>query len=145
LNLIDVNLLLYAYNPSFPRHDRAKRWWEDQLSGPEPVHLAGVSIVASIRIGTNPRAFEKPLTGPVAVAIVASWLEAPVVRILGPGERHWEVLSRLIVETPLHGPIVSDGHLAALAIEHGLTLCTSDRDFRSFPGLRAWNPLEDEG
>ncbi len=140
--LVDANLLLYAYNPSFHRHQQARAWLERVLSRPDPVCLAWATILAFLRIATNPRAFEYPLSMEEAVPIVSAWLKQPMVTILEPGERHWAVLTELLSQTQVRGPAVMDAHLAALAIEHGAVLCTSDRDFARFPNLRMLNPLE---
>jgi len=141
VTLIDANLLLYAYNPSFALHDRARDWLQRTLSSHEAVCLAWATVVAFIRIGTNPRAFEQPLTAGEAVEIVSTWLTWPSVDLLDPGDRHWEILSGLLAETRVRGPLVADAHLAALAIEHGATLASTDRDFSRFPGLSLVNPL----
>lgn len=140
--LVDANLLLYAYNPSFERHERSRVWLEQVLSKPRPVRLAWATILAFLRIGTNPRAFEYPLSIEEAIRIVSEWLAQPMVAILEPGERHWAILSDLLSTTQLRGPTVMDAHLAALAIEHGATLCTSDKGFTRFSGLRMLNPFE---
>ena len=139
--LIDANLLLHAYNSSSDHHQAARRWLEVAFSQPEPVRLAWVTVLAFLRIGTNPRAFEYPLSTAEASAIVSEWLEQPAVAILDPGERHWTILSGLLRTAQACGALVMDAHLAALAIEHGATLCTSDRDFTRFSGLRISNPL----
>lgn len=139
--LIDANLLLYAYNPSFPLHRPARRWLEDAFSGSDLVRLGWLTIVAFLRIGTNARAFEHPLTTNEAVRIVEEWIAQPTIDLLGPGERHWEIFAELLTATQARGPVVTDAHLAALAIEHGATLCTTDRDFTRFPRLRTLNPL----
>jgi hypothetical protein len=140
--LVDANLLLYAYNPSLERHERSRVWLEEVLSKPGPVRLAWATILAFLRIGTNPRAFENPLSIEEAIRIVSEWLAQPMVAILEPGERHWAILSDLLSTAQLRGPTVMDAHLAALAIEHGATLCTSDRGFTRFPGLRVLNPFD---
>ncbi|HLJ61099.1 MAG TPA: type II toxin-antitoxin system VapC family toxin [bacterium] len=139
--LVDVNLLLYAYNPAFEHHVRARDWLEEVLSHTDPVCLAWATILAFLRIATNPRAFEHPLTIREAVPIVSDWLAQPMVTIVEPGERHWTILQDLLTRVHARGPAVTDAHLAALAIEHGATLCSSDRDFERFPGLRVLNPL----
>ncbi len=140
--LIDANLLLYAYNSSLEHHQRAREWLEEVLSKPaEPVHLAWVTILGFLRISTNPRAFPKALSVKEALAIVSEWLSLPTVHVLDPGERHWDILTSLLSQGQARGPLVMDGHLAALAIEHGAVLCTSDKDFARFPGLRLLNPL----
>ncbi len=140
--LVDVNLLLYVYNPSFSLHTKARDWWERTLSRPDPVRLAWVTILAFLRISTNPRSFESPLTIEESTAFVSEWLSLPMVDILEPGERYWGILSELLRTTQSRGASVMDAHLAALAIEHGATLCTSDRDFIRFPGLEVLNPLQ---
>lgn len=139
--LVDANLLLYAYNPSFERHERARLWLEGILSRPDPVRLSWITILAFLRISTNTRAFEHPLSSGEAVAIVSQWLERPMVGILEPGERHWEILCGLLEDTKLRGALVMDAELAALAIEHGATLHTTDRDFGRFEKLRVVDPL----
>lgn len=139
--LVDANLLLYAYNASFPDHMKAKEWLEGRLSGVEPVFLAEATILAFLRISTHPRAFESPLLAAEAVTHVREWLARPNVGVLVPGERYWDILSRLLSETRARGPLIMDAHLAALALEHGATLATTDRDFQRFPGLKTHNPL----
>ena len=141
--LVDANLLLHAYNTSSPDYEIARSWLEKTFSGSELVRLAWVTLLAFVRIGTNSRAFPRPLTSPEAVAIVSDWLRQPAVAMLDPGERHWEILKSLLTENQVYGPLVMDAHLAALAIEHGATLCTSDQDFSRFPSLRAQNPLKE--
>lgn len=139
--LVDANLLLYAYNPSDPNHGRAREWVERTFSGAEPVRLAWVTILAFIRIGTNPRAFPNPLSIADAVSTVGEWLAQHAVDVLQPTERHWEILSELLPKAQARADLVTDAHLAALAIEHGAALCSTDRDFARFPKLRFENPL----
>jgi toxin-antitoxin system PIN domain toxin len=139
--LIDANVLIYAYDSSSPFHGPARRWLEEVLSRPEPVRLAWVSILAFLRITTHPRVFEKPLSIDEAVSIVDSWLGQPPVAVLEPGSRYWPILRQLLPAAQARGPLVMDGQLAALAIEHGATLCSTDLDFTRFEGLRLENPL----
>jgi len=141
--ILDANLLLYAYNVSFDLHPRAKAWLEHTLSAPVPVGLPWATILAFLRITTNPRAFTRPLTPTEATTIVSTWLAHPTVTLVQPGARHWEILSRMLVDTRSRGARVSDAHLAALAVEHGAVLYTTDRDFRLFAGLQTANPLQD--
>jgi len=140
--ILDANLLLYAYNASSDQHDSARRWLERTLAAPLPVGLPWATILAFLRIGTNPRAFPSPLGIEEATAIVSDWLAHPTVAVVEPGERHWEILRQLLLTVQARGPRVADAHLAALTLEHGATLCTSDRDFRLFPELRIENPLD---
>jgi uncharacterized protein len=145
MTLVDANLLLYAYNRSAPEHERSRLWLEGALSGRELFGLSWQTILAFVRIGTNQRAFEHPLGVDEAVAAVSAWLARPMVRILAPGERHWEILRELLVGGQAGGALAMDAHLAALAIEHGAVLYTTDRDFSRFSGLKAVNPLATEG
>ena len=140
--LVDVNLLLYAYTPSLARHSIVRPWLEKAFSGLQPVRIAWVTLLAFLRIGTDSRAFSHPLSAAEATAIVSEWLRLPAVAVLEPGERHWEILSGLMTENQANGPLVMDAHLAALAIEHGATLCTTDQDFSRFPGLQVFNPIK---
>lgn len=139
--LLDANLLLYAYYPRAEQHEASRAWIEETFNGPEQVGLPWPTIWAFLRIGTNPRAFEQPLSVAEACEVVSSWLELPAVALVEPGDRHWQVLSELMPRAQVSGPMVSDAVLAALAIEHGATLCTTDRDFARFQGLKFINPL----
>jgi len=141
LILVDANLLLYAYVPSSKHHEVARGWLETSLSNSERLGLSWVTILAFIRIGTNPRLLERPLSVDEAIKIVSAWLERPNVVVLNPGEKHWEILQNLLLEGQAAGPLTTDAHLAALAIEHGATLASADRDFARFPGLTLLNPL----
>lgn len=145
MKLVDANLLIYAYDRSSPRHEPARRWLQEAFSGTEPVRLAWVTLLAFLRITTHPRAFENPLAMGEAASFVDEWLVQPPVGILAPGERCWEILRRLLPAAQVRGPLVMDAYLAALAMEHGATLCTSDRDFTRFEGLNLFDPLAAAG
>jgi len=140
--LPDANLLLYAHNVTSEEHSKAKRWLEAILSGAEPVGLCWPVILAFLRIATNQRIFPRPLSRTQAVVIVADWLEQPQTVVLSPAENHWTILQRMLSAGKASGVLVSDAHLAALAVEHGATLYSTDRDFTRFPGLKFQNPLE---
>jgi hypothetical protein len=139
--LIDANLLLHAYNPRSADHQASKQWLEEVLSGTGLVRFAWVTLWAFIRIATNPRVFEHPLSVAEADAVVSSWLAQPAAGVLDPGERHWEILRGLLKEGQAAGTLAMDAALAAIAIEHGATLCSTDRDFTRFPGLDWVNPI----
>jgi toxin-antitoxin system PIN domain toxin len=140
--LIDANLLLYAYHERAEQHRAARAWLEATLSGSELVRFAWVTLWAFLRIATNPRVFERPLSAAEAAAAVSSWLDPPVAAVLDPAERHLEILTALMQDAQASGPLVMDAAIAALAIEHGATLCTTDRDFARFAGLKWRNPLQ---
>jgi len=139
--LLDVNLLLYAYDSSSKNHSKAKNWWESKLSQAQPVALPWTTILAFLRIVTNPRILTSPLDIAEASEIVQSWLERPMVFIPAPTEQHWIILKKLLIESQSPANHVPDAHLAALAIEHGALLCSSDRDFLRYNELRWENPM----
>lgn len=138
----DANLLLYAYHPRAKAHADSHRWLESVLSGHETVGLTWLAIWAFLRIGTNRRVFEEPMSVDEATKAVTSWLDRPQVTIIEPRARHWTILQTLLEEAQCVGPLVTDATLAALVIEHGGTLYTTDRDFSRFPELSWKNPLE---
>ena len=141
MTIIDANVLLYAYNADAAEHDSAREWLESQLSASDILCFSWQTITAFLRISTNTRAFAHPFTIAEATRIVTDWLERPQSVVLTPGERHWDILSNLLTTGQAVGPLVMDAHLAALALEHGCTLATTDRDFARFPGLQIVNPL----
>jgi toxin-antitoxin system PIN domain toxin len=138
--LVDANVLLYAYQPRSGQHESCRRWVERAFSGEEPVGLPWVTALAFIRISTNPRIFEAPLSAAEAIAIVSSWLVRDAVFIIEAGEQCWEILKSLLVDAQVTGPLVMDAFLAALALENGATLVTTDRDFSRFAKLRVHDP-----
>jgi len=139
--LVDANILLYAYDRSSPRHDAARTWLEAALSAEEPVGLPLVTLVAFLRIVTNPAVFRRPLSPSRAIEIVESWLARQNVSTVHPSERHWSILAEVAARGQARGALLVDAHLAALAIERGATLATTDRDFARFAGLRFRDPL----
>jgi toxin-antitoxin system PIN domain toxin len=139
--LVDANILLYARNSAADLHAPSREWLEEKLNGAAPVALPWPSLLAFLRIATNPRAFRRPLTMPAAWEQVSSWLSAETVWSPEPTDRHADVLGKLLALPGVYGNLVPDAHLAALAIEHGLTLCSTDGDFARFPGLTWLNPL----
>ncbi len=145
MTLLDANILLHAYNSSSQQHDAARRWLEERFSGVGPVRVAWVTVLAFLRISTNPRAFPSPLSPAEAAEIVSQWFAHPGFGTIEPGDRHWPILSSLMTQAQCRGPLVMDAHLAALAIEHGAALATTDKDFARFANLRLIYPLEETG
>ncbi|MGD8292848.1 MAG: type II toxin-antitoxin system VapC family toxin [Desulfobacterales bacterium] len=139
--LVDANILLYAEDALQSRHQQARAWWDDQLSGTVGVCLCWTVLSAFIRIGTNPRVFEHPLSLEQALARVQSWLDQPCTRVVRPTERHWTVFKQMLTEGQATANLVTDAHLAALAIENGCELASTDSDFARFPKLKWRNPL----
>ena len=141
MKLLDLNLLIYAVNRDSECHDTARCWLEKTLSGKEPVGLAWVVVLGFLRIATNSRILQKPLSPDQALGVVDGWLAQPVVRLLQPGEEHWRILRSLLTHSGTAGNLTTDAHLAALAIENGCELCSTDHDFGRFARLQWMNPL----
>ena len=139
--LVDANLAIYAYNERDPRHATARSWLEASIGGSEPVGFAMVTLLAFVRISTDSRLHREPLSTATAFGIIRSWLGHPNVRMVAPTERHWSTFEDVAAYGQARGPMLMDAHLAALAIEHGATLATTDRDFSRFSGLRTIDPL----
>lgn len=139
--LVDANLLIYAKGADLPPHRRAIAWLEATLRDGARVGLPWASLLAFLRISTNPRLLNQPLPMAEAWAQVEEWLALPGVWIPQPTEQHAQVLGELLVASNGAGNLVPDAHVAALAIEHGLEVCTTDADFARFPGVRWRNPL----
>jgi len=139
--VLDANILLYAYDAASDQHAKARAWVEEVLSGADPVGLPWQTITAFVRIVTNPRLSGKRFTPSEVIDLVDQWVTQPNVRLLGPGDHHWSFLRQTILEGQARGPLITDAQLAALTIEHGGMLCTTDRDFSRFPGLRWQNPI----
>jgi len=139
--LLDASLLIYAHVTSFPEHSAARDWLDAQLSGSAPVGLPWPSLLGFLRIVTNPRVFEQPEPISEAWDQVAAWLACESAWIPQPGERHVEILASLLADPGVRANLVPDAHLAALAIEHGLLLHSTDGDFARFASLRWSNPL----
>lgn len=142
MKLTDVNLLLYALDSSSPRHAEARRWLEEQLSGTETFAFSLSVLLAFVRLATSGRIFTTPLRPDEAFEVVDGWLEQPCTAVIAPGDRHLVLVRELLEPLGTAGNLVSDAHLAALAIEHGAELCSADRDFARFPRVRFVNPLE---
>ena len=141
----DINLLLYAYDSASPIHKAAVAWWQESLSGTEPVGLPRVVIFGFVRIGTNPRAFQRPMTAGEAASHVRDWLAQPSVQVLDSGPRHVEQVLKLLEGMGTAGNLVTDAQIAAAALEYDAILHTTDTDFLRFPGLRWFNPITGTG
>jgi hypothetical protein len=140
--LLDVNVLIYAVAADLPQNPTVRPWLDRSLSGTARVGLPWLSLLGFWRITTNPRAFERPLGADEAWAQIEEWLDRPAAYIPAPGDRHRQILSTITRENRPTGNLVPDAHLAALAIEHGLTLATTDAGFARFSGLRTVDPTQ---
>lgn len=139
--LVDANILLFAVDRASRFHQAAATWLTDRLRGTRRVGLPWQCLTAFVRISTHPRASERPLSPGEAWSYVEDWLAAEPAWVPGPTERHQEVLGALVTTYDLRGNLVADGHLAAIALEHGLTVCSADTDFARFKEITWENPL----
>jgi toxin-antitoxin system PIN domain toxin len=139
--LVDANLLIYAIDRESVHHSKARAWVEQILSETTPVGIAWIVVLAFLRVTTIQRQTRRVLSLERAVAFVDSWLAMPHVSLVLPGEQHWPILRNLLQLSGTTGNLTSDAHLAALAIEHGYTVFTADRDFQRFIGVNVVNPL----
>jgi len=139
--LVDANLLIYAYAVELPQHAAAHAWLDQQLNTLPRVGLPWPSLLAFVRLVTHPRVFERPVSVATAWQQVEQWLQVPAVWVPGPTACHAGILGPLLREATPRANLVPDAHLAALAIEHGLTLYSTDGDFARFPGVTWHNPL----
>lgn len=140
--LVDVNVLIYAVAADLPQHTAVRPWLDTTLAGPARVGLPWHSLLGFWRITTNPRAFDRPLGADEAWAQICDWLDRPAAYLPAPGDGHRQVLADIVTSTRPTGNLVPDAHLAALAIEHGLTLATTDGGFARFRGLRIVDPTQ---
>ena len=141
MKLLDANLLIYAVDEASPRFAQAHPWVEQLLAGQETVALAWTVVLAFLRLTTKRQVMTSPLTADEALDIVDGWLERPNTVVVHPTDRHAAVLRELLASLGTAGNVVTDAHLAALAIEHGAELCSCDADFSRFTGLRWTDPL----
>jgi len=139
--LLDANLLIYAVDADSPHHERARHWLEHTLSSDTAVGLPWIVVLAFVRITTRPGVLRQQLSAEQAIAFVDQWLDQPYVEMVGPGGAHWPLLKQLLREAGAAGNLTTDAHLAALAIEGGCELASTDHDFRRFAGVRLINPL----
>jgi uncharacterized protein len=139
--LVDANVLLYAEDSLSGEHAAVRSWWDERLSGDAPVCLSWSVLQAFIRIGTNPRLHQRPLRVREACERVQSWFDQPCVRLIQPTDHHWALFQQMLKEGNAVGNLVSDAHLAALAVEHNCVLQSTDTDFARFPSLKWENPL----
>jgi len=142
MKIVDINLLIYSINKDTPHHSKAKKWLEDSLSSNEPFGFAWIVILGFLRIVTNGRIMPTPLIPEVAIDSVNDWLIQPPSLTIVPTHQHWSIFKELLMPLGVAANLTSDAHLAALAIEHGARLYSTDNDFSRFQTLRWTNPIE---
>jgi toxin-antitoxin system PIN domain toxin len=142
MDLLDVNVLVYAYRTDAPNHAAYRRWLEDVINGEQSYGMADIVLSGFLRIVTHPRVFNRPTDITSALGFVGAVRNQENCVHIAPGPRHWEIFTRLCQTAGLRGNLVPDAYLAALAIESGSQWITADRDFSRFPGLKWRHPLE---
>lgn len=134
--LPDVNVLIYAFRPEMPEHSRCRQWLQGVVDQDTRFGISPLSLGALVRVTTNRKSWKEPSSLQSAFRFSDYLLGQPHCQVVEPGERHWDIFSRLCVDTETRGPRVSDAWYAALAIEWGCEWVTLDRDYSRFPGLR---------
>lgn len=137
----DLNLLLYAHDATSPRHEAARTWWEELSNGTERVGLSWLVVAGFIRLTTGPSVMGQPATPSQAIDTVEEWFRLPHVSPINPGSEHLRLLRQALAAAGVGGNLVTDAHIAALAMEYQAEVHSNDSDFGRFPGLRWRNPL----
>lgn len=141
MKIIDLNLLIYAVNRDAPDHDTARSWWESCLCGTETIGLPWAVLLGFLRITTHPKIMPNPITSGQAVELVEDWLRQPPVQVIAPTDRHWSIFRQFVSDFGTAANLTTDAHIAALAVERGAVLYSSDNDFSRFRHLQWINPL----
>jgi toxin-antitoxin system PIN domain toxin len=142
VKLLDLNVLVYAIDETAHHHRTARPFLADAMSSSETIGIPTAVAIGFVRLTTNPRVMVEPLDTATSIGVVTGWLSRPNVVVPGPTRRHFDILGELLAGLGTAGNLVSDAHLAALAIEHGAELCSYDHDFARFPGLD-WRPPDE--
>ena len=142
MKIVDVNVLVYAINTASAHHEVARRWLESAIASDEPTGFPWTVVLGFLRVSTRPGALPRPPSVGEATRVASNWLADPGVRIIRESGEHWLHLRRLVVSVGTAGNLTMDAHLAALAISHGATMVSFDRDFGRFPWLRWQNPTD---
>lgn len=139
--LPDVNVLVYVVNEDAALHERVAGWWGGLLAAGTPIALTDMTLLGFLRISTHPRLLPRPLTAEQALDQVAEWTAMVQARLVRPTARHWDLVDSLLRRAGVAGNLTTDAHLAALSIEHGVTIASGDTDFARFHGIRWLNPM----
>ncbi len=139
--LVDANVLIYAIDEDSPQHPPAREWLEQAFAGFEPIGLPWIVLLAFVRLVTRPAIVRHPLPAAAALAYVDEWLSLPAVQPVSPGPGHWAVLRTLLATAGTAGNLTTDAHIAAQALELAAPICSADRDFLRFPGVKLVGPF----
>jgi toxin-antitoxin system PIN domain toxin len=139
--LVDANVLIYAIDEDAPQHPPARQWLERAFSGIEPIGLPWIVLLAFVRLVSRPAIVRHPLSAEAALGYVDEWLALPAVQAVAPGPGHWPVVRTLLASAGTAGNLTTDAHIAALALELAAPICTADRDYLRFPGVKLVGPF----
>ncbi len=139
--LFDVYVLVYAHRKDGPDFSLYQSWFQEALEGEESFGMADAVLSGFVRVVTNPRIFSQPTPIEVALAFGGAIRSRPNCVPISAGPRHWSIFSELCRAVNARGNLVTDAHLAALAIESDCDWMSTDSDFAKFPGLRWRHPL----
>ncbi len=141
MDLVDVNVLVYAHRQESPDHNAHRRWLEDLINGDQAYGVSDHVLAGFLRIVTHPAIFDPPSSLGEATDFTVELRDRPNAVMIQPGPRHWEIFTRLCQESGARGNLIPDAFLAALAIESGSEWVTTDRDYGRFAGLKWRHPL----
>lgn len=133
--LIDVNVLLAAQRTDHPHHDVAQPWLADLAASRRAFGVPATVWASFCRLTTDDRVFRQPTPLVEAFAFVRAVIAQPAHSRIEPGPAHVDIFERTCLKGAVTGGQVADAHLAALAIEHGASLASFDRDFARFDDL----------
>ena len=142
MDLLDVNVLIYAHRADSPGHLRYHQWLQETIQGDAAYGIADIVLSGFLRIATHPRIFDPPTEMAVALRFLDDVRGQPNWVPVAPGPRHWQIFTGLCQAAGVRGNLVPDAYLAALAIESGSRWMTTDRDYSRFPGLNWRHPLD---
>jgi toxin-antitoxin system PIN domain toxin len=142
VQLVDVNVLVYAHREDTPDHDRFLSWLENWIDSDAAFGISNLVLSGFLRVVTHPRVFRRPTPIKVALEFVDSIRQRPNCVPIGPGPRHWDIFEGLCRSSAAKGNLVPDAYLAAIAIESGSEWVTTDRDYSRFDGLRWRHPFD---
>ena len=137
----DVNLLVYAYSERSPWHVASSQWWTAALNGSEDIGIAVAVALGFVRLMSNPKVVDRPVRPELLLRTVESWLDLPRVRLVGPGFRHFEAMAALFAQSSAQFDLMTDIHIAALALENRAVVHSNDSEFMRFPSVMVHNPL----
>ena len=141
MQLVDVNVLVYAHRNDSPDHENFHRWLQSWIESESAFGMSDLVLSGFLRVVTHPRVFVHPTPIGIALKFADAIRSRSNCVPITPGRRHWEIFTRLCTTANAKGNLVPDAYHAATAIESGCEWITTDRDYSRFEGLRWRHPL----